>query len=44
MWLNEEGKNHKDTSMRKFTFDVLGVDNVRGLKSEDFKSRWDKLK
>ena len=44
MWLNEEGKNHKDTSMRKSAFDVQGVDNIRGLKSKDFKSRWDKLK
>ena len=44
MWLNEEGKNRKDTSMRKFTFDIQGVDNIRGLKSEDFKSKWDKLK
>ena len=38
------GKEHKDISMRKFTFDVKGVQNIRGLKSEDFKSRWDKLK
>lgn len=44
MWLNEEGKNRKDTSMRKFTFDVQGVENISGLKAEDFKSKWDKLK
>lgn len=44
MWLNKEGKNHKDTTMRKFAFDVQGVDNIRGLKSVDFKSKWDKLK
>ena len=45
-WLQEEGKKEKrhETTMRKFTFDVLGVNNVLGLKSYDYKDKWEKLK
>lgn len=45
LWINGggNGKRH-ETTMRKFTFDVTGVNNVLGLKSEDFKNKWDKLK
>ena len=45
-WIQEEGKKDKrhETTMRKFAFDVSGVNNVLGLKSEDYKDKWDKLK
>ena len=45
-WLQEEGKKEKrhETTMRKFAFDVLGVNNVLGLKSYDYKDKWEKLK
>ena len=45
-WIQEEGKKDKrhETTMRKFAFDVSGVNNVLGLKSVDYKNRWDKLK
>jgi len=46
-WISTTGKNnkkHKDTSMRKFSFDVDGVSNIFNLCSEDYKSKWDKLK
>ncbi len=45
-WLRAEGKADKrhETSMRKFVFDVTGVNNILDLKSQDYKDRWDKLK
>ena len=44
-WLQEEGKKKRhETTMRKFAFDVLGVNNVLGLKSYDYKDKWEKLK
>lgn len=46
-WLSSPGKNnkqHNETSMRKFEFDSLGVNNIFNLKSENYKSKWDKLK
>lgn len=45
-WIQEEVKKDKrhETTMRKFAFDVSGVNNVLGLKSVDYKNRWDKLK
>lgn len=45
-WLQEEGKKEKrhETTMRKFAFDVLGVNNVLELKSYDYKDKWEKLK
>lgn len=45
-WLQEKGKKEKrhETTMRKFAFDVLGVNNVLGLKSDDYKDKWEKLK
>lgn len=45
-WIQEEGKKEKrhETTMRKFAFDVLSVNNVLGLKSDDYKDKWEKLK
>ena len=45
-WIKGEGKKgaRKETTMRKFTFEVSGVDNILKLKSDDFKDNWDKLK
>lgn len=45
-WLNTLGKNgnpHNDNPVRKFAFDNT-KDNILNLKSEDYISRWDKLK
>ncbi|MDO4608701.1 MAG: hypothetical protein Q4B40_05880 [Clostridia bacterium] len=45
-WIQEEGKADKrhETPMRKFAFDVTGVNNILGLNSQDYKNKWDKLK
>lgn len=47
MWLSAPGQNnkkHKETTMRKFEFDTFGTSNIFNLHSEDYKSKWDKLK
>lgn len=46
LWLGEDGKNgkHKDTSMRKFTFNTSKYNNILKLNYEDYKDKWDKLK
>ena len=45
-WIQQEGKKgkRKETTMRKFAFDISGVNNVLKLKSKDYKEKWDKLK
>ncbi len=46
LWIQDEDKKgtRHETTMRKFAFDVHGVSNVLGLKAEDYKDKWDKLK
>lgn len=46
LWIQEEGKKDKrhETTMRKFAFDTSRVNNILGLKSDDYKDQWDKLK
>ena len=41
-WIKEG--EHKETTMRKFTFKTAPYDNIHGLKAEEFKDKWDKLK
>ena len=45
LWIKQgkDGKR-KETKMRKFTFCTSKYDNILGLKAEDFKDKWDKMK